>query len=174
MLPNNSKQNDLYNNIKIPLSATEDEEINNISSNPEINYNDKEKKPTRNIHLIYKKSDNKKNLSKKKYADTSNSDISMLEKTSKNDTNRALIKKYEIKVEKLTNQIDDLRRKLFDEKKSKLDLQEELNYTKLEKEKMFKINNIEIEKTNERNISLEEQNKKLILKNEEIQKKLEE
>jgi hypothetical protein len=174
MLPNNSKQNDLYNNIKIPLSATEDEEINNISSNPEINYNDKEKKPTRNIHLIYKKSDNKKNLSKKKYADTSNSDISMLEKTSKNDTNRALIKKYEIKVEKLTNQIDDLRRKLFDEKKSKLDLQEELNYTKLEKEKMFKINNIEIEKTNERNISLEEQNKKLILKNEELQKKLDE
>ena len=60
MLPNNSKQNDLFNNIKIPLSATEDEEINNISSNPEINYNDKEKKPTRNIHLIYKKSDNKK------------------------------------------------------------------------------------------------------------------
>ena len=174
MLPNHSKQNDLFNNIKIPLSATEDEEINNISSNPEINYNDKEKKPTRNIHLIYKKSDNKKNLSKKKYADTSNSDISMLEKTSKNDTNRALIKKYEIKVEKLTNQIDDLRRKLFDEKKSKLDLQEELNYTKLEKEKMFKINNIEIEKTNERNISLEEQNKKLILKNEELQKKLDE
>ena len=173
MLPNNSNKKDLYDNIKIPLSQTEDEEIN-YSSNPEIIVTDKDKNPPKNKHLIYKKSDNKKNLSKKKYVDSSNSDFSILEKNNKNETNRALIKKYEIKVEKLTNQIDDLKRKLYDEKKSKLDLQEELNYTKLEKEKMSKINNIEIEKTNERNISLEEQNKKLILKNEELQKKLDE
>ena len=97
-----------------------------------------------------------------------------MEKNNKSDSNRLLLKKYQSEVERLTNKIDDLKKKLFEEKKLKLDLQEELNYVKLEKEKLSKINNIEIEKTQERNISLEEQNKKLIIKNEDLQKKLDE
>ena len=166
-------KNNLLSNAKIPLSQTEDEEID-ISYNPDNIDSDKDKKAKKNKHLIYKRSDNKKIVTKKIYADTSNSDVSIAEPTSKNGTNRALIKKYESRIEQYTNQIEDLKRKLYEEKKSKLDLQEELNYTKLEKEKLSKINNIQIEKTNEKNISLEEQNKKLIIKNEDLQKKLDE
>ena len=166
-------KNNLLSNAKIPLSQTEDEEID-ISYNPDNIDSDKDKKAKKNKHLIYKRSDNKKIVTKKIYADTSNSDVSIAEPSSKNGTNRALIKKYESRIEQYTNQIEDLKRKLYEEKKSKLDLQEELNYTKLEKEKLSKINNIQIEKTNEKNISLEEQNKKLIIKNEDLQKKLDE
>ena len=42
--------------------------------------------------------------------------MSLLDKNKKNDTNKTLIKKYESRVEKLTNQIDDLKRKLYKEK----------------------------------------------------------
>ena len=173
MNSNDQFKNNLLSNAKIPLSQTEDEEID-ISYNPDNIDSDKDKKAKKNKHLIYKRSDNKKIVTKKIYADTSNSDVSIAEPSSKNGTNRALIKKYESRIEQYTNQIEDLKRKLYEEKKSKLDLQEELNYTKLEKEKLSKINNIQIEKTNEKNISLEEQNKKLIIKSEDLQKKLDE
>ena len=127
-----------------------------------------------NKHLIYKKGAKKLSIPKKKFEDGSISESTFLEKNNKSDSNRLLLKKYQSEVERLTNKIDDLKKKLFEEKKLKLDLQEELNYVKLEKEKLSKINNIEIEKTQERNISLEEQNKKLIIKNEDLQKKLDE
>ena len=173
MNSNNQIKNNLLSNALIQISQTEDEEID-ISNNRENSDSDKGKKANKNKHLIYKKSDNKKIVTKKIYADTSNSEVSIQEPSSKNGTNRTLIKKYESKIEQYTNQIEDLKRKLYEEKRSKLDLQEELNYIKYEKEKMSKTNNIQIEKTNEKNISLEEQNKKLIIKNEDLQKKLEE
>ena len=173
MNSNNQIKNNLLSNALIQISQTEDEEID-ISNNRENSDSDNGKMPNKNKYLIYKKSDNKKIMTKKIYADTSNSEVSIQEPSSKNGTNRTLIKKYESKIEQYTNQIEDLKRKLYEEKKSKLDLQEELNYIKYEKEKMSKTNNIQIEKTNEKNISLEEQNKKLIIKIEDLQKNLEE
>ena len=173
MNSDNSTKNNLLSNAIIQLSQTEDEEID-ISSNPDYIDSDKGKSQKVNKHLIYKKGDNKKIITKKNYADTSNSDISFINQPSKNVSNRALIKKYESKVEVLNNQIDDLKRKLYDEKRSKLELQEELNYVKFEKEKLSKKTNILIDETNEKNISLEEENKKLIIKNENLQKKLDE
>jgi chromosome segregation ATPase len=173
MNSNNQIKNNLLSNALIQISQTEDEEID-ISNNRENSDSDKGKMANKNKYLIYKKSDNKKIMTKKIYADTSNSEVSIQEPSSKNGTNRTLIKKYESKIEQYTNQIEDLKRKLYEEKKSKLDLQEELNYIKYEKEKMSKTNNIQIEKTNEKNISLEEQNKKLIIKIEDLQKNLEE
>ena len=173
MNSDNSAKNNLLSNAIIQLSQTEDEEID-MSSNQDYIDSDKDKNQKVNKHLIYKKGDNKKIITKKNYADTSNSDISIINQPSKTVSNRALIKKYESKVEVLTNQIDDLKRKLYDEKRSNLELQEELNYVKFEKEKLSKNTNILIDKTNEKNISLEEENKKLIIKNENLQKKLDE
>ena len=173
MNSNNQIKNNLLSNALIQISQTEDEEID-ISNNRENSDSDKGKKENKNKHLIYKKSDNKKIVTKKIYADTSNSEVSIQEPSSKNGTNRTLIKKYESKIEQYTNQIGDLKRKLYEEKRSKLDLEEELNLIKLEKEKMSKKKDIQIEETNTKNISLEEQNKKLIIKNEDLQKKLDE
>lgn len=164
---NTSQNNDLLFNAKIPISESEDDKT---QYNQESKYNPNQI----NKHLIYKKGAKKLSIPKKKYEDGSNSDSTFLEKNNKSDSNRLLLKKYQSEVERLTNKIDDLKKKLFEEKKLKLDLQEELNYVKLEKEKMNKINSIEIEKTKERNISLEEQNKKLIIKNEDLQKKIDE
>ena len=164
---NASQNNDLLFNAKIPISESEDDKTQ-YNQEPKYNQNQINK------HLIYKKGAKKLSIPKKKYDDGSNSDSTFLEKNNKSDSNRLLLKKYQSEVERLTNKIDDLKKKLFEEKKLKLDLQEELNYVKLEKEKLSKINNIEIEKTQERNISLEEQNKKLIIKNEDLQKKLDE
>lgn len=164
---NASQNNDLLFNAKIPISESEDDKT---QYNQELNYNQNQI----NKHLIYKKGAKKLSIPKKKFEDGSNSESTFLEKNNKSDSNRLLLKKYQSEVERLTNKIDDLKKKLFEEKKLKLDLQEELNYVKLEKEKLSKINNIEIEKTQERNISLEEQNKKLIIKNEDLQKKLDE
>jgi hypothetical protein len=161
---NASQNNDLLFNAKIPISESEDDKTQyNQDSQNQINK-----------HLIYKKGAKKLSIPKKKFEDGSISESTFLEKNNKSDSNRLLLKKYQSEVERLTNKIDDLKKKLFEEKKLKLDLQEELNYVKLEKEKLSKINNIEIEKTQERNISLEEQNKKLIIKNEDLQKKLDE
>lgn len=164
-----SNQNDFYK-IPISLNATEEEIV--IHSNQEQSDIDKEFK-SKSKYLIYHKSDdNKKHLKKKNYE---NSDTSFQEKNNKSiETNRTLVKKYESQIEKLISQIDDLRRKLYDEKKSNLDLNQELNYVKLEKEKMFKTTNLELDKIKEKNITLEEQNKKLILKNEDLQKKVDE
>jgi chromosome segregation ATPase len=164
---NSSQNNELFLNAKIPISESEDDKT---QYNQESKYNQNQI----NKHLIYKKGAKKLSIPKKKYDDGSNSDSTFLEKKNKSDSNRLLLKKYQSEVERLTNKIDDLKKKLFEEKKLKLDLQEELNYLKLEKEKMNKINNIEIEKTQEKNISLEEQNKKLIIKNEDLQKKVDE
>jgi chromosome segregation ATPase len=164
---NASQNNDLLFNAKIPISESEDDKT---QYNQEPNYNQNQI----NKHLIYKKGAKKLSIPKKKFEDGSISESTFLEKNNKSDSNRLLLKKYQSEVERLTNKIDDLKKKLFEEKKLKLDLQEELNYVKLEKEKLSKINNIEIEKTQERNISLEEQNKKLIIKNEDLQKKLDE
>ena len=164
---NASQNNDLLFNAKIPISESEDDKT---QYNQEPNYSQNQI----NKHLIYKKGAKKLSIPKKKFEDGSNSESTFLEKNNKSDSNRLLLKKYQSEVERLTNKIDDLKKKLFEEKKLKLDLQEELNYVKLEKEKVSKINNIEIEKTQERNISLEEQNKKLIIKNEDLQKKLDE
>ena len=164
---NASQNNDLLFNAKIPISESEDDKT---QYNQEPNYSQNQI----NKHLIYKKGAKKLSIPKKKFEDGSNSESTFLEKNNKSDSNRLLLKKYQSEVERLTNKIDDLKKKLFEEKKLKLDLQEELNYVKLEKEKLSKINNIEIEKTQERNISLEEQNKKLIIKNEDLQKKLDE
>jgi chromosome segregation ATPase len=164
---NSSQNNDLLFNAKIPISESEDDKT---QYNQEPNYSQNQI----NKHLIYKKGAKKLSIPKKKFEDGSISESTFLEKNNKSDSNRLLLKKYQSEVERLTNKIDDLKKKLFEEKKLKLDLQEELNYVKLEKEKLSKINNIEIEKTQERNISLEEQNKKLIIKNEDLQKKLDE
>ena len=164
---NASQNNDLLFNAKIPISESEDDKTQ-YNQEPKYNQNQINK------HLIYKKGAKKLSIPKKKFEDGSNSESTFLEKNNKSDSNRLLLKKYQSEVERLTNKIDDLKKKLFEEKKLKLDLQEELNYVKLEKEKQSKINNIEIEKTQERNISLEEQNKKLIIKNEDLQKKLDE
>ena len=164
---NASQNNDLFFNAKIPISESEDDKT---QYNQEPNYSQNQI----NKHLIYKKGAKKLSIPKKKFEDGSISESTFLEKNNKSDSNRLLLKKYQSEVERLTNKIDDLKKKLFEEKKLKLDLQEELNYVKLEKEKLSKINNIEIEKTQERNISLEEQNKKLIIKNEDLQKKLDE
>ena len=164
---NASQNNDLLFNAKIPISESEDDKT---QYNQEPNYSQNQI----NKHLIYKKGAKKLSIPKKKFEDGSISESTFLEKNNKSDSNRLLLKKYQSEVERLTNKIDDLKKKLFEEKKLKLDLQEELNYVKLEKEKLSKINNIEIEKTQERNISLEEQNKKLIIKNEDLQKKLDE
>ena len=164
---NSSQNNDLLFNAKIPISESEDDKT---QYNQEPKYNQNQI----NRHLIYKKGAKKLSIPKKKYDDGSNSDSTFLEKNNKSDSNRLLLKKYQSEVERLTNKIDDLKKKLYEEKKTKLDLQEELNYEKLEKEKMSKINNIEIEKTKEKNLSLEEQNKKLIIKNEDLQKKVDE
>ena len=170
-MSNDSNKKKLFKNVKISISASENEE-KPILSNVDISDTDKEQKSKVNSHLIYLKSDNKKNIFKKKYVDSSNSDVSFQD--NKKETNRALIKKYESKLEKLTNQIEDYKKKYLEERQTNLDLVQELKYMKLEKEKISKINNIEIEKTNEKNISLEEQNKKLIIKNEDLQKKLDE
>ena len=170
-MSNDSNKKKLFENVKISISASENEE-KPILSNVDISDTDKEQKSKVNSHLIYLKSDNKKNIFKKKYVDSSNSDVSFQD--NKKETNRALIKKYESKLEKLTNQIEDYKKKYLEERQTNLDLVQELKYMKLEKEKISKINNIEIEKTNEKNISLEEQNKKLIIKNEDLQKKLDE
>ena len=164
---NASQNNDLLFNAKIPISESEDDKTQ-YNQEPNCSQNQINK------HLIYKKGAKKLSIPKKKFEDGSNSESTFLEKNNKSDSNRLLLKKYQSEVERLTNKIDDLKKKLFEEKKLKLDLQEELNYVKLEKEKLSKINNIEIEKTQERNISLEEQNKKLIIKNEDLQKKLDE
>ena len=164
---NASQNNDLLFNAKIPISESEDDKT-------QYNQEPKNSQNQINKHLIYKKGAKKLSIPKKKFEDGSNSESTFLEKNNKSDSNRLLLKKYQSEVERLTNKIDDLKKKLFEEKKLKLDLQEELNYVKLEKEKLSKINNIEIEKTQERNISLEEQNKKLIIKNEDLQKKLDE
>ena len=164
---NASQNNDLLFNAKIPISESEDDKTQ-YNQEPKYNQNQINK------HLIYKKGAKKLSIPKKKFEDGSISESTFLEKNNKSDSNRLLLKKYQSEVERLTNKIDDLKKKLFEEKKLKLDLQEELNYVKLEKEKLSKINNIEIEKTQERNISLEEQNKKLIIKNEDLQKKLDE
>ena len=164
----------LYEKTKINISSSENE-------NSKINYNqisndiDIDKGQNKiNSHLIYSKYDNKKINPKKKYVDSSDSDVSLVEKNNKRELNRALIKKYEIKFEKLSNQISDLKRQLSEERQLNLDIQQELKYAKLEFEKNAKINNLEIDKLNEKNISLEEQNKRLIIKNEDLQKKLEE
>lgn len=164
---NASQNNDLLFNAKIPISESEDDKT-------QYNQEPKNTQNQINKHLIYKKGAKKLSIPKKKFEDGSISESTFLEKNNKSDSNRLLLKKYQSEVERLTNKIDDLKKKLFEEKKLKLDLQEELNYVKLEKEKQSKINNIEIEKTQERNISLEEQNKKLIIKNEDLQKKLDE
>ena len=164
---NASQNNDLLFNAKIPISESEDDKT-------QYNQEPKNSQNQINKHLIYKKGAKKLSIPKKKFEDGSISESTFLEKNNKSDSNRLLLKKYQSEVERLTNKIDDLKKKLFEEKKLKLDLQEELNYVKLEKEKLSKINNIEIEKTQERNISLEEQNKKLIIKNEDLQKKLDE
>jgi chromosome segregation ATPase len=164
---NASQNNDLLFNAKIPISESEDDKT-------QYNQESKYSQNQINKHLIYKKGAKKLSIPKKKFEDGSISESTFLEKNNKSDSNRLLLKKYQSEVERLTNKIDDLKKKLFEEKKLKLDLQEELNYVKLEKEKLSKINNIEIEKTQERNISLEEQNKKLIIKNEDLQKKLDE
>ena len=164
---NASQNNDLLFNAIIPISESEDDKTQ-YNQEPKYNQNQINK------HLIYKKGAKKLSIPKKKFEDGSISESTFLEKNNKSDSNRLLLKKYQSEVERLTNKIDDLKKKLFEEKKLKLDLQEELNYVKLEKEKLSKINNIEIEKTQERNISLEEQNKKLIIKNEDLQKKLDE
>ena len=164
---NASQNNDLLFNAKIPISESEDDKTQ-YNQEPNCSQNQINK------HLIYKKGAKKLSIPKKKFEDGSISESTFLEKNNKSDSNRLLLKKYQSEVERLTNKIDDLKKKLFEEKKLKLDLQEELNYVKLEKEKLSKINNIEIEKTQERNISLEEQNKKLIIKNEDLQKKLDE
>ena len=164
---NASQNNDLLFNAKIPISESEDDKT-------QYNQEPKNSQNQINKHLIYKKGAKKLSIPKKKFEDGSISESTFLEKNNKSDSNRLLLKKYQSEVERLTNKIDDLKKKLLEEKKLKLDLQEELNYVKLEKEKMSKINNIEIEKTQERNISLEEQNKKLIIKNEDLQKKLDE
>ena len=164
----------LYEKTKINISSSENE-------NSKINYNqisndidiDKDQNKI-NSNLIYSKYDNKKINTKKKYVDSSDSDVSLVEKNNKRELNRALIKKYEIKFEKLSNQISDLKRQLSEERQLNLDIQQELKYAKLEFEKNAKINSLEIDKLNEKNISLEEQNKRLIIKNEDLQKKLEE
>ena len=164
----------LYEKTKINISSSENE-------NSKINYNqisndiDIDKGQNKiNSHLIYSKYDNKKINPKKNIVDSSDSDVSLVEKNNKRELNRALIKKYEIKFEKLSNQISDLKRQLSEERQLNLDIQQELKYAKLEFEKNAKINNLEIDKLNEKNISLEEQNKRLIIKNEDLQKKLEE
>ena len=121
-----------------------------------------------NIHL-----DNKKNILKKKYYE-SNSDESFQEKNNKKDIDRVLMKKYKNKLEQIENQLEEYKKKYFEERQNNLDLERELKYTQLERDKISKINNIEIEKIKEKNLSLEEENKRLIIKNEDLQKKYDE
>ena len=113
---NNLNQNKWLSDALIAINQTEEDEKIDLSSNIEQTDSDKGQKPYKNKHLIYKKSDNKKIITKKIYEESSNSDMSLLDKNKKNDTNKTLIKKYESRVEKLTNQIDDLKRKLYKEK----------------------------------------------------------
>jgi len=167
---NLSQKDELLSNALLHISESEDDKGINSQYNQDIKNNQNQV----NKHLIYKKGAKKLSIPKKKYDDSSSSELNVLEKNSKSDSNGLLLKKIQSENERLNNKIDDLKKKLFEEKKKKLDLEEELNYVKLEKEKMSKINNIEIEKTQEKNISLEEQNKKLIIKNEDLQKKLDE
>ena len=171
---NDVNKKNLYEIAKVNISNSENENskinFNQISNDIDI---DKGQNKI-NSHLIYSKYDNKKINQKKKYVDSSDSDVSLLEKNNKREINRALIKKYEIKFEKLSNQISDLKRQLSEERQLNLDAQQELKYAKLEFEKMTKINNLELDKLNEKKITLEEQNKRLIIKNEDFQKKLDE
>ena len=84
------------------------------------------------------------------------------------------MKKYKNKLEQIENQLEEYKKKYFEERQNNLDLERELKYTQLERDKISKINNIEIEKIKEKNLSLEEENKRLIIKNEDLQKKYDE
>ena len=111
--------------------------------------------------------DKNKKAPKKNYLE-SNSDESF------QDSNRALIKKYEKKIEKITNQLEDCKKKYYEERQNNLDLEQELKNIELEKEKINRKNNIEIEKTKEKNLFLEEENKRLKIKTDDLEKKLDE
>ena len=162
---------DLFENAKVNISSSENDE-KKIISNVENTDSENDQRKI-NTHLIYLKSDKNKKVPKKNFLE-SNSDISFQEKTNKKDTNRTLIKKYESKIEQITNQLEDYKRKYLEERQNNLDLEQNLKEIYLEKEKITRKNNIEIEKTKEKNLSLEEQNKRLIIKNEDLQKKLDE
>jgi CII-binding regulator of phage lambda lysogenization HflD len=162
---------DFLENAKVNVSSSENDEKKIISNLENTDSENDQRKI--NTHLIYLKSDKNKKVPKKNFLE-SNSDISFQEKNNKKETNRTLIKKYESKIEQITNQLEDYKRKYLEQRQNNLDLEQELKLINLEKEKITRINNIEIEKTKEKNLSLEEQNKRLIIKNEDLQKKLDE
>ena len=162
MKKDNSNKKELKEIAKMHLNTSESYE--KIFENTDKENGQKEI----NIHL-----DNKKNILKKKYYE-SNSDESFQEKNNKKDIDRALMKKYKNKLEQIENQLEEYKKKYFEERQNNLDLERELKYTQLERDKISKINNIEIEKIKEKNLSLEEENKRLIIKNEDLQKKYDE
>ena len=162
MKKDNSNKKELKEIAKMHLNTSESYE--KIFENTDKENGQKEI----NIHL-----DNKKNILKKKYYE-SNSDESFQEKNNKKDIDRALMKKYKNKLEQTENQSEEYKKKYFQERQNNLDLERELKYTQLERDKISKINNIEIEKIKEKNLSLEEENKRLIIKNEDLQKKYDE
>ncbi len=162
MKKENSNKKELKEIAKMNLNSSESYE--KIFENTDKENGQKEI----NIHL-----DNKKNILKKKYYE-SNSDESFQEKNNKKDIDRVLMKKYKNKLEQIENQLEEYKKKYFEERQNNLDLERELKYTQLERDKISKINNIEIEKIKEKNLSLEEENKRLIIKNEDLQKKYDE
>ena len=162
MKKENSNKKELKEIVKMNLNSSESYE--KIFENTDKENAQKEI----NIHL-----DNKKNIFKKKYYE-SNSDESFQEKNNKKDIDRVLMKKYKNKLEQIENQLEEYKKKYFEERQNNLDLERELKYTQLERDKISKINNIEIEKIKEKNLSLEEENKRLIIKNEDLQKKYDE
>ena len=162
MKKENSNKKELKEIVKMNLNSSESYE--KIFENTDKENAQKEI----NIHL-----DNKKNIFKKKYYE-SNSDESFQEKNNKKDIDRVLMKKYKNKIEQIENQLEEYKKKYFEERQNNLDLERELKYTQLERDKISKINNIEIEKIKEKNLSLEEENKRLIIKNEDLQKKYDE
>ena len=74
----------------------------------------------------------------------------------------------------MTSEINDLKKEIFKIKQDNLNLQEENGFTKLEKEKLGKIKDNEINLLNEQLIGLKDSNKKLSVQNEENSKLIDE
>ena len=155
-----------YNSInkKIPKQKNYENEESDIGISQSNSYQSKNSYQKKNPHLIYSKYD--KLRGKKLVNEASN--------YAKITNYPKLIHQYETQVLKMTSEINDLKKEIFKVKQDNLTLQEENGFTKLEKEKLGKIKDNEINLLNEQLIGLKDSNKKLSVQNEENSKLIDE
>ena len=152
------------NNQKIPKKKNYESEESDIGINQSNSSQSKTSNQRKNPHLIYSKYD--KLRGKKLVNEASN--------YAKITNYPKLIHQYETQVLKMTSEINDLKKEIFKIKQDNLNLQEENGFTKLEKEKLGKIKDNEINLLNEQLIGLKDSNKKLSVQNEENSKLIDE